>query len=226
MRERGTPIVAGAVALLAVALPAAANDRPNPPAFDPAALRTAVTGRAAVADGPPPSLVAVAATDGSRRASACGVIVAERRDEIVILTTAHAVALDRATFVSAAGERLRVRSTTVVPGHDLALVTADRPWHRYAVAQLAPAPEIGARVHLWGRAGAAPFRLHDAVIRALDERVTDAPDGAFALDCAGCVYGDSGTGVFNARDELVGVVAAGYYTGATRVLVLGERYPK
>jgi S1-C subfamily serine protease len=55
--------------------------------------------------------------------------------------------------------------------------------------------------------------------------VTDAPDGAFALDCAACGHGDSGTGVFNDRDELVGIVTAGYSADANRLLVLSERYP-
>jgi S1-C subfamily serine protease len=129
------------------------------------------------------------------------VIVAERRGEIVILTAAHVLDVAQITFVSAAGERLRVRGTAVVPGHDLALVTTDRPWRAYAVARRAPRPEIGARVHLWGPVGGTPFTPHDAVVRPIDDRVTDAPDGAFALDCAACGHGDSGTGVFNAREE-------------------------
>jgi S1-C subfamily serine protease len=224
MRVHRAPIIACAVALLAAALPAAANDRPVTPAFPAEALRAAARMHDGH-DGPPPSLVSVAGTGGAHPVYACGVIVAERRDEIVVLTAAHVLGIAGITFVSAAGERLRVRGTAVIPGHDLALVTTDRPWHAYAVAHFAPRPESGARVHLWGPVGSTPFTPHQAVVRPMDDRVTDAPEGSFALECAACGHGDSGTGVFNARDELVGIVTAGYSADATRILVLSERYP-
>jgi S1-C subfamily serine protease len=220
MRVHRAPIVACAVALLATALPAAANDRPVAPAFPAEALRAA-----ARMHDPPASLVSVAGTGGTHPVYACGVIVAERRDEIVVLTAAHVLGIARITFVSASGERLRVRGTAVIPGHDLALVTMDRPWRAYAVARLAARPEIGARVHLWGPVGGTRFTPHEAVVRPMDDRVADAPDDAFALDYAACGHGDSGTGVFNANDELVGIVTAGYSADATRILVLSERYP-
>src|SRR5260370_29413402 len=159
-------------------------------------------------DGPPASLVSVAGSGGAHTIYACGVIVGERRDEIVIQTAAHVLGIAGIAFFTAAGERLRVRNTAVIPGHDLALVTTDRPWRPYTVARLAPRPEMGSRVHLWGPVGRTPFTPHEAVVRPIDDRVTDAPDGAFALDCAACGHGDSGTGVFNARDALVRIVTA------------------
>jgi S1-C subfamily serine protease len=225
MRVHRAPIVACAVALLATVLPAGANDRAPAPVFLPEALRAAAARMPNSRDGPTASLVSVAGTSGARPVYACGVIVAERRDEIVIVTAAHVLGTPHIAFVSAAGERLRVRSTAVIPGHDLAQVTTDRPWRPYAVARRAPPPEIGSRVHLWGPVGGSPFTPHDAVVRPIDDRVTDAPDGAFALDCAACGHGDSGTGVFNDREELVGIVTAGYSADANRILVLSERYP-
>src|SRR5260370_1339456 len=71
---------------------------------------------------------------------------------------------------------------------------------------------------------AAPVLLPES-LRAAAARMHDSHEGAFALDCAACGHGDSGTGVFNARDELVGIVTAGYSADATRILVLSERYP-
>jgi len=225
MRVRRAPIVACAVALLATALPAAANERAPAPVLLPEALRSAAARMPNSRDGPPPSLVSVAGTSGTHRVYACGVIVGERRDAIVIVTAAHVLGTAGIAFVTAAGERLRVRSTAVIPGHDLAEVTTDRPWRPYAVARLAPRAEIGSRVHLWGPVDGTPFTPHEAVVRPIDDRVTDAPDGAFALDCAACGHGDSGTGVFNDREELVGIITAGYSADANRVLVLSERYP-
>ena len=174
--------------------------------------------------GPPASLVLVSGEIGASAAYGCGVIVREDRSSITVLTAAHNLQMRRLAVTTAADERVHVTASEALPGHDLALITADRPWRRYAVAHPVGDAPLGARVSLWGPIASEPFTPHAAVIRALDARAADVPAGAFALDCAACGHGDSGTGVFNERGALLGIVVASYAADQTRVFVLAERY--
>jgi S1-C subfamily serine protease len=215
-------VVISLACLLAAGNAARASERPGPqwflgaPRIEP---RAGATGSR-----PPASVVLIAGVVGAKSAYGCGVIIGEDRSTVTILTAAHTLQMQRPTFTTVAGERLRVERTAAIDGHDLALVTARRPWRPYAVARFADEPRLGLRVSVWGPIEDEPFTQQDAVVREIDPRVTDAPAGAFAIDCASCGHGDSGTGVFNAREELVGIVVAGYSAGHRTVFVLAERY--
>ncbi len=178
----------------------------------------------ATEQGPPASVVLISGVVGAKAAYGCGVIIGEDRSTVTILTAAHTLQIQRATFTTVAGERLRVERTAAIDGHDLALVTASRPWRPHTVARFAGEPRVGLRVSVWGPIEDEPFTQQDGVVREMDPRVTDPPAGAFAIDCASCGHGDSGTGVFNAREELVGIVVAGYSAGHRKLFVLAERY--
>lgn len=220
-------LIIGAIVAVASIAPAAAQDRgllppplvgyPGRPFADRADQE------------PPRSLVLIEGFNGALHAYGCGVIVGETASTITIVTAAHNLTIERAAFVTASGERLRLRTSQKVADHDLALVTADRPGRVYAVAGLAPSPALGARIRVWGPVADRPFTLQDGVIREIDARVTGTPDGAFAVDCAACGRGDSGTGVFDERGRLVGIVTRTYFTRTPsgerqRLFVLGERY--
>lgn len=174
-------------------------------------------------DAPPASVVLIQGALGSRVGYGCGVIVADRRSSIVILTAAHNLVMQRPDLITVNGEWLRIHATTILVGHDLALIEADRPDGAFAVAQLAPQPAPGNRVRVWGPIEDRPFTLHDGVVRPLDPRVTGVPDGAFAIDCADCDHGDSGTGIFDDRGRLLGVVTSGYFEKKRKLFVLAER---
>ena len=207
-------------AALALPLAAPAADRPAPPIAreQPSALAELP------GTGAPLSLVLFAGRVGPRAGCGSGVIVGDDRDHVTILTAAHVLAMARITATTVAGERLRLERWVPVPGHDLAVVTAVRPWRRYEVARMAPHPAAGTAVRLWGPVHDEAFEEQGAVVRPLDPRIPDAPEGAFAIDCPACGHGDSGTGVFTDRNELVGIVVAGYTAGGKPLLVLAERY--
>jgi S1-C subfamily serine protease len=207
--------------LLAPSAAGHASEREQTPPFL-GGLRSLHT--AASQPGPPASVVLIAGTIGTKPAYGCAVIIEADRSTVTMLTAAHNLMIQRPSFVTAAGERLHIERTVAVGGHDLALVTASRPWRRYDVARIAVDARPGTRVSIWGPVGSEPFTLQEGTVREMDPRVTDAPAGAFAIDCAACGHGDSGTGVFNAREELVGIVVAGYSAGQQRLFVLGERY--
>ncbi|GAC1451379.1 MAG: hypothetical protein PVSMB8_10720 [Vulcanimicrobiaceae bacterium] len=204
------------------AVPARAGDGMAPPAFHGVPVFGPI--RRSEAPGPPPSVVLLTGVIGRLRAYGCGVIIAERRDTVTILTAAHNLAIAAPELVTVAGERLHVRDAIAVDGHDLALVTADRPRGAFEVARYSPHPAIGARVHLWGPVHDVPFTPQEAVIRPIDERVTDTVEGAFAMECSACAHGDSGTGVFDERDRLVGIVTKAYFANDRRLFVMGEGY--
>jgi S1-C subfamily serine protease len=215
-------VVISLACLVAPGIGARAAERPGPQ-WSLAAPR--IGPRAgAIESRPPASVVLIAGTTGAKAAYGCGVIIGEDRSTVTILTAAHTLQIRRATFTTVAGERLRVERTAALEGHDLALVTASRPWRPFEVARFADEPRLGLRVSVWGPIEDEPFTKQDGVVREIDPRVTDAPAGAFAIDCASCGHGDSGTGVFNAREELVGIVVAGYTAGHRTVFVLAERY--
>jgi len=207
-------LIGAAIGLFASTIsPSAAQDRLG----SPASLR---------AFGPPASVVLIAGVIGAQPAYGCGVIVDEQRSTVTILTAAHNLQIQRAEFVTVGGDRLQAERTSVIPNHDLALVTTARPAGAFRVAHLASQPAVGTRVRLWGPIDTEPFTLQDAVVREIDPRVTDPPVGAFALDCAACGHGDSGTGVFDDRGDLLGIVTAAYSADKRRLFVLSERAPE
>ena len=221
MKRRG-PLVALIFALLAISMvPAPARDRvfrPGVVDFTPRFVRDQRDG-----PGPPASVILIVGSIGMVPAYGCGVIVADKRDTVTILTAAHNLQIKRADFMTVTGERLGVRKTGVINGHDLALVVADRPGGSYDVARFADAP-VGTRVHIWGPIEDRPFTMQDGVVRAMDQRVTGTPDGAFAIDCKACGHGDSGTGVFDESNRLLGIVTSAYFVNKQRLFVLGEGY--
>jgi len=219
MTRRGLLVALPIALLIGLAPPVSAADRfPSQPSLDP--LFVARMRQPA----PPPSLVLIAGSIGTAPAYGCGVIVAAKDRSITVLTAAHNLRIERARFITTDGERLRVTATTVVAGHDLALVTADRPVRYYEVARLAPDVPLGTHVRVWGPVEDRPFTLQEGTIRPLDPRVTDVPAGAFAIDCPACDHGDSGTGVFDDRGHILGIITASYFADKQRLFVLGERY--
>ncbi|MBV8298822.1 MAG: trypsin-like peptidase domain-containing protein [Candidatus Eremiobacteraeota bacterium] len=174
--------------------------------------------------GPPSSLVLIAGDLDGTPAYGCGVMVAENRDAVTIVTAAHNLQMTRRVVVTAAGERLRVMAARSIAGHDVALIMAERPWRAYAIARVAGRPAPGTRVHVWGPVKNEPFTLQDGIVREIDPRVNDLPPGAFAIDCAACGHGDSGSGVFDGDESLLGIVTASYSAGNRRLFVLGEHY--
>ncbi|HEY4440389.1 MAG TPA: serine protease [Candidatus Elarobacter sp.] len=213
-----TGMVAAALAVPAVA-PCAEQNAMPPQMAVPIGIARHRTGPP-----PPASLVSLRGWLGSRAAAGCGVIVAANDGTIVILTAAHDLTMRRLSVTTVDGERLRVERTEPIAGHDLALVTATRPRLHFEVARIAADPENGAQLSVWGPIEDEPFTYHQAVVRPVDARASAVPPGAFAVDCPDCDHGDSGTGVFNAREELVGIVVAGYNAGRRRVFVLAERW--
>ena len=173
-------------------------------------------------DQPPASIVLLAGSIEHRAAYGCGVIVGDARDSIEVLTAGHNLGIDRLEVITVAGEYLRVRSTRRVPNSDLAVLTTDRPHRAYEVAVRAAEAPIGTRVRMWGPIARQPFTPHDGLLRAIDPRVTDAPDGAVALECDRCDHGDSGTGMFDDRGRLVAIVTNGYFLNGVKLFVLGE----
>ena len=170
----------------------------------------------------PASVVLLAGSVDGKPAYGCGVIVNERRDSVEIITAGHNLAIGRLELITVAGERLALRSSVRLPNSDLAVLVTERPRRAYEVAELAKETPIGSRVRLWGPIKSQPFTAHVGRVRAIDPRVTDAPDNAVALDCEQCNHGDSGTGIFDDRGRLVAIVTAGYFLEGVKLFVLGE----
>lgn len=219
--KRAGVVVVFVASLVASSTGASGNERSVPPQIL-APLPGAVRARAGPE--PPSSVVLIAGILGARPAYGCGVIVGEAGATVTILTAAHDLGMRRLTFTTVDGERLQIERTAVIAGHDLALVTAARPRLRFDVARFAPDPRPGLRVSVWGPIEDEPFTYQDAVVREIDPRATGVPPGSFAIDCPACDHGDSGTGVFDGRGELVGIVVAGYSLGRRRLFVLAERF--
>ncbi|GAC1417474.1 MAG: hypothetical protein NVSMB64_27350 [Candidatus Velthaea sp.] len=178
------------------------------------------------ADAPPPATtILIAGFIGDRHAYGCGVIVEDAGRTITILTARHVLDIVRPEYITVGGERLSIASASAVDGHDLAVVIAERPRRGFEIARFAPAPRPGAQLHLWGPIKDVPFTAQAATLRDIDERVTDAPEDSLAMNCDACDHGDSGTGVYDENDRLIGIVTRGYFAGGKKLFVLIERLP-
>jgi len=179
--------------------------------------------RAAAAEGTPPSNVLIAGFSGAKHAYACAVIVAEDAKHVTLVTALHAMEIERPEFILLTGERLKIVETSAVGGHDLIVLSALRPRTHFAVALTAISPTVGGQLHVWGPIKDVPFTFHDGRVRLMDERVSDAPPGTVAIDCAACDHGDSGTGAYDDAGRLVGIITRGYYADGRKILVAVER---
>jgi hypothetical protein len=171
---------------------------------------------------PPASLLLIAGTIDGKAAYGCAVIVAADARTVTLVTAKHNLAIADAQYILTTGERLEVVRTRPLDAGDLTYVDALRPHRTFAVAEYAPVPAAGETLQLWGPIANVPFTPHAARVRLLDARITDAPIDSLALDCPDCDHGDSGTGVFDARGRLIGIITRGYYADGRKLLVLAE----
>lgn len=170
-----------------------------------AGLFAAVMSPAATTSSPKDSVVLLTSTKGY----SCGGTVVVRSD--VILTAAHCVDKDSGTVATVDGEPVKPK-LVVVDKTDHALIVLPKAlpnpparWNR------APVLHQGAVVQLWGshnhysdlyRRGYVMGTCH--VLRCVSGEVWEAKVTMVDLPV---YYGDSGSGVFNEKNELVGVVS-------------------
>jgi mono/diheme cytochrome c family protein len=96
--------------------------------------------------------------------------------------------------------------------HDLAVLAANVS--PVLAATLHPAiiaaPQSNEAVHIWGSGYGGPA-FETGAIAAVGAEMPDGPaNGRYALGCVTCHQGDSGSGIFNVRGQLVGVYV-GYF---------------
>lgn len=115
----------------------------------------------------------------------------------VLLTAAHCIGpTDRLLIIDGTGVSIH---HIEVDGSDHALIVVAQTFPVHV--SLGKPPKQGDRVHWWGNPAGWADMYRTGVVAGLFE------GGNTAIDANGWL-GDSGSGVFNARGELVGVVSA------------------
>ncbi len=175
----------------------------------------------------PPCIVLVTAplnADGTRAAFAGGVVLAQTRDALTIVTAAHVPNLERGQVLTQRGEMLAIRSVRVLAGRDVALLTTDPARDRYPAPVVASVVLSNAPAYVWGYpSSATPTLSTGRTIAHPQALATKIRPDEITMICATCGHGDSGGGIFTSDGKLVGIVTHGFVTrSGVPAFVVGE----
>jgi hypothetical protein len=156
--------------------------------------------------------VGVTALTTTQRGSGQGTIVSISGNDVRIVTAKH-VAVFGALTVQLNGRSTPARILALIPNHDVAVIeaTVDASITSKFRAALPAMPTGHEPVHLWGGRGSG-IAYKAASVTETGGALPDGPaKGRFEVACNACAIGDSGSGVFDGRGNLVGIYV-GYYT--------------
>jgi S1-C subfamily serine protease len=150
-----------------------------------------------------------------------GVVVAREGDVLTLVTAAHVLHV---------GSPVRILDTTrrsyydvvgirVLPAHDLALVRVEAQLQSPPDQATFAKPLAGEPVWVWGNPGDSFWSISTGRVVSTSPHLPHK-DGAarFTIACDACSFGDSGSGVFNSRGQLLGVLTSGWNEPNGRVL--------
>lgn len=175
-------------------------------------------GTPAVADQSPEALtraqtfVVQSMIDDAKANIGGGVVVGRDGDILTLATAAHVLqdgAAIRILDTSRQGY-YAVVEVRRLPEFDLALVRVRaQPQSPRPVAMATAAP--GDKVWVWGHPDGGFWSLATGVVTAVDAKLPSRNDAPrITIACDACAHGDSGSGVFNAKGELLGILTASW----------------
>lgn len=138
-----------------------------------------------------------------------GVLVDRDGDVLTIVTAAHIVTQHGTLEILDTTRRnfYHVLNIRTLPDYDLAFIRVQAQ-DTFAVtpASIAP-PRAGEPIWVWGHTGNAFWKLATGSVRDTSAHIPGLfGSPRITIDCAACAHGDSGSGVFDAQGQLLGIV--------------------
>lgn len=146
-----------------------------------------------------------------------GVVVDRRGDVLTLATAAHVVSQPGTLRILDASRQAYydVLSTQLLPQYDLALVQI-RAQDAFPVAPVEFAePRAGQSVWVWGNTGEGLWQVANGSVRNTSAEIPGIWGAArITIECAACAPGDSGSGVFDERGRLLGILTRAWRKAA------------
>lgn len=160
---------------------------------------------------------------GQQAAIGSGVVVAKDGDVLTIATAAHIVMPGRHLEVLDETRRALydVIDSKMLPDYDLLLIHVRAQPQFHVEPPAIAAPEAGESVYVWGNPGNSFWEMTTGTVqRAAAVLPGEHGDPRITITCDACDHGNSGSGVFNRRGELIGILTAGWKDRAGKVAFL------
>lgn len=159
-------------------------------------------------------VVQVSDRPGHASAIGAGVVVAKDATTLTLATAAHIVAQKGELRIldESRTAYYDVLAIQVLPDYDLALVRV-RAHAEFTVAPATPAmPVAGEPVYVWGHGDSSFWSEAIGTVRDVSAQIPGTSGGTrITIDCAACAHGDSGSGVFDAHGNLLGILTRAWH---------------
>lgn len=154
-------------------------------------------------------VVEVCASESHASAIGSAVVVGRDGDVLTLATAAHVVSQKGTLRILDASRHAyyAVVHVHLLSDYDLALIRV-RAQNSFPAAPASFAqPVAGEAVWIWGHTGSGFWELARGHVRETDAKIPGVfGSPRITIDCAACSYGDSGSGVFDAQGNLLGIL--------------------
>jgi S1-C subfamily serine protease len=124
-----------------------------------------------------------------------------------VLTAAHVLDSDRVGIVLCAGEAIPGRVTRIDRGDDLAVLSLVRPCQQTLTALAYSDPSVGTDVYALGCPERNCGTITKGVVARYDVAATEESEHPVLVSDAKIYFGNSGGGLYNPNNELVGIAS-------------------